>query len=201
MFLKGMVVNGDFIIYVNKINIDQALEALETTYNSIENKTPLLLPKISTSPYPTLIMDNFSLKSTTTTNLEKANCKLCDKEVDILYMRSHVAVHILKGDTTGQVCGACGIMHTGNVRKIVTKNKAFKAIVEDCTYFKSFNYGSVVKVTKSNPSSNRPEHCVICKSCMWSYNMILHYQEIHHDVPCPDIFMKGEREAVLSFTI
>ena len=99
-----MVVNGDFINYPNKINIDQAIEALETTYNSIGNKTPLLLPRISTSSYPTPLMDNFLIKSTTTTttNLEKANCKICNKEDDILYMCSHVAVHILKGDTTGQ---------------------------------------------------------------------------------------------------
>ena len=40
-------------------------------------------------------------------------------------MRSHVAVHIIKGETTGQVCGSCGILHSGNVEKILTKNKAF----------------------------------------------------------------------------
>ena len=73
-------------------------------------------------------------------------------------MRSHVAVHIIKGETTGQVCGSCGIVHTGNVQKILTKNKAFKAIV-DCPYFMSFNYGSLENVSKSNPSSNRPEYC------------------------------------------
>ena len=49
------------------------------------------------------------------------------------------SVHILKGDTQGQVCGCCGILHSGSVQKITTRNKASKAIV-DCPYFKSFNY-------------------------------------------------------------
>ena len=41
IFEKVMVINGDFINYVNKINIEQVIEDLETVYNSIENKTPL----------------------------------------------------------------------------------------------------------------------------------------------------------------
>jgi hypothetical protein len=114
-------------------------------------------------------------------------------------MRSHVAVHILKGETNGQVCGSCGILHSGNVQKILTKAKAFKAIV-DCPYFKSFNYGSVENVSNSNQSSNRPENCSICKSCLWSYNMLLHYQEKHVDVPCPFLIPENEREAVLNYT-
>ena len=114
-------------------------------------------------------------------------------------MRSHVAVHIIKGETTGQVCGSSGILHSGNVEKILTKNKAFKAIV-DCPYFMSFNYGSLENVSKSNPSSNRPEYCSICKSCLWSYNMLLHYQEKHGGVPCPLLISEKEREAVLKFT-
>ena len=92
-------------------------------------------------------------------------------------------------------------MHSGNVLKIITKNKAFKGIVDNCSYFKSFNYGSVVGVSKPNPSSNKLCYMQILCKCLWSYNMILHYQEIHHDVPCPEIFIKGESDAVLSFTI
>ena len=110
------------------------------------------------------------------------------------------SVHILKGDTQGQVCGCCGILHSGSVQKITTRNKASKAIV-DCPYFKSFNYQSVLKLTKSNPSSNRPEFCSVCNSCLWSYNMLLHFQEKHHDVPCPFLISELEREAVLNFKI
>jgi hypothetical protein len=87
-----------------------------------------VLPKISTSPYHATLEDNFILKPATSTKLDKAKCKVCTKEVDFLYMRSHVAVHILKGETNGQVCGSCGILHSGNVQKILTKAKAFKAI-------------------------------------------------------------------------
>ena len=92
-----MVVEGEIINYANKTNIEQAIEALETIYNSIENKNPNMLPRIITSPYPRNLEDNFLIKTSTSTNLDKAKCKICIKEVDILYMRSHVAVHILKG--------------------------------------------------------------------------------------------------------
>ena len=44
-----MVVEGEIINYANKTNIEQAIEALETIYNSIENKTPTMLPRIITS--------------------------------------------------------------------------------------------------------------------------------------------------------
>jgi len=111
-------------------------------------------------------------KSTTTNTLGKPKCKICTKEVSIQYMRSHVAVHILKDETTRQVCGFCGILNSGNVKKVNTKNKTFKSKV-DCQYHKEFSYGSVVKLT--NPSSSRPEYCNISKSCLWSYKMLLHY--------------------------
>ena len=86
------------------------------------------------------------------------------------------------------------------MQKITTRNKASKAIV-DCPYLKSFNYLSVLKLTKSNPSSNRPECCNICNSCLWSYNMILHYKEKHHDVTCQLLISEAERETVLNFKI
>ena len=47
--------------------------------------------------------------------------------------------------------------------------------------------------SKSNPSSNRPEHCTVCKSCFWPYNMLLHFQEKHHDVPCSLIISERKR--------
>ena len=115
--------------------IVEALGALETIYNSIENKTPNMLPKVSTCPYHSTIADNFLLKPVTLTKLDKAKCKVCSKEVNFLYMRSHVAVQIIKGETTGQVCGSCGIVHTGNVQKILTKNKAFKADLRRKSFF------------------------------------------------------------------
>ena len=64
----------------------------------------------------------------------------------------------------------------------------------------SFSYESLENVSKSNPSSNRPEYCSKCKSWFWSYNMLLHYQEKHVGVSCPLLISEKEREAVLKFT-
>ena len=195
-----MVADANIVNYVNKDNLEQALEALETIYNRIENKPPNLLPKIAKLPYPTSLMENFIIKTNNNiynNNLEKPPCKICDKEVDIQYMRSHVAKHILKNETSGQVCG---ILHSGNVQKSSTRNKASKAIV-DCQYYHNFSYKSVFKLTKSNPSSNRPENCTRCNSCVWSYNFVLHYQERHHGVVCPILITEEECEAVKQYKI
>ena len=109
-----------------------------------------------------------------------------------------VAKHILLGDTYRQVCGFCGVLHSGNIRKIITRNNNCKPFVE-CPYYYELSYKSVLKMTKSNPSSNRPEDCKICKSNVWSYDMILHYQDKHPGVACPMIFSEEEKEKVSSF--
>ena len=43
------------INFIQKENIDQAFEVLETTYNNLDNKSPNLLPKI-TSPYESFLI-------------------------------------------------------------------------------------------------------------------------------------------------
>ena len=44
-------------------------------------------------------------------------------------MRYHVAKHILLGDTYRPVCGFCGVLHSGNIRKIITRNNNCKPFV------------------------------------------------------------------------
>ena len=198
-----MVVEGNIVNYVNKDNIEQALETLETIYNRIENKPPNLLPKITKLAYPPSLIDNFTLKTNNNINnknLEKPPCKICKKDVDIQYMRSHVAKHILKNETSGQVCGFCGILHSGNVQKSCTRNKASKAI-SDCQYYYNFSYRSVLKLTKSNPSSNRPGNCSICNCCVWSYNFLLHFHEKHQGVAFPIIISEEERDVIIQYKI
>ena len=193
-----MVVEGNIVNYVHKDNIEQALETLETIYNRIENKPPNLLPKITKLPYPTSLIDNFTLKTNNNinnNNLEKPLCKICKKDVDI-----HLAKHIKKNETSGQVCGFCGILHSGNVQKSCTRNKASKAI-SDCQYYYNFSYRSVLKLTKSNPSSNRPGNCSICNFCVWSYNFLLHFHEKHQGVACPIIISEEERDVIIQYKI
>ena len=63
-------------------------------------------------------------------------------------MRSHVAKHILLGDTNRPVRGfvICGVLHSGNIRKIISRNNKFKPFVE-CPNFFEFSYKSVFKMT------------------------------------------------------
>ena len=94
--------------------------------------------------------------------------KDCDQKVLLQYMRSHIAKPSFFGDLAPPVCGFCGTLHTGNLRKVKARGKnknkdIFKPEV-DCTYNYKFSYASVIKNTVSNPSSNIPENCPICGS-------------------------------------
>ena len=135
--------------------MDQAIEVLETFYNNITTSQPNLLNKIS-SPYNSSFVDNFKI-NTVSLNNDKPECKICKIKVAKMYMRSHVAKHILLGHTTGQVCGFCGVLHAGNVSKEKTRNNNYKPAVFCPVYHYEFSYNAVIKITKSNPSSNRPD--------------------------------------------
>jgi hypothetical protein len=155
------------------------------------------LNKIS-SPYNSSFVDNFKI-NTASLNNDKPECKICKIKVVKMYMRSHVAKHILLGHTSGQVCGFCGILHQGNVSKEKTRNNNYKPAVFCPGYYHEFSYNAVIKLTKSNPSSNRPEKCRVCSTYLWSYNMLSHFQENHHGVPCDFLITEDEKEAVLNF--
>ena len=66
-------------------------------------------------------------------------------------------------------------------------------------YYHEFSYNAVIKLTKSNPSSNRPEKCRVCSTYLWSYNMLSHFQDNHHGVPCDFLIIEDEKESVLNF--
>jgi hypothetical protein len=121
------VEDNEIINYIRKSNVDQAIEVLETFYNNYTTTQPNILNKI-TSPYNSAFVDNFKI-NTVSLNNDKPECKICKIKVMKMYMRSHVAKHILLGHTTGQVCGFCGILHQGNVSKEKTKNHNYKAAV------------------------------------------------------------------------
>ena len=60
----------------------------------MEEKQPNLLPKISL-PYQHSFEAVFTIASQGL-NREKPSCKIYERNIDIAYMRSHVAKHILK---------------------------------------------------------------------------------------------------------
>jgi hypothetical protein len=191
------VENNEIINYISKSNLDQAIEVLETFYNNITTSQPNLLNKIS-SPYNSSFVDNFKI-NTVSLNNDKPDCKICKIKVLKMYMRSHVAKHILLGHTTGQVCGFCGVLHPGNVSKEKTRNNNYKPAVFCPGYYYEFSYNAVIKITKSNPSSNGPEKCRVCSTYLWSHNMLSHFQDNNHGVPCDFLIIEDEKEAVLNF--
>ena len=86
----------ELIIFVDEQQIEQVKVVLETTYNAMENKSPNLIPTRVESPYGTSFENIFKI-NTNDVNTEKPQCRICPRHVDIVYMRSHVATHILKG--------------------------------------------------------------------------------------------------------
>ena len=57
-------------------------------------------------------------------------------------------------------------------------------------------FANIIIISHTNPSSNRPENCTMCNSCVWSYNFLLHYQERHHGVVCTILIKEEEFEVV-----
>ena len=158
-----------------------------------------LLPKITTAPNGSDLIENFKVLSEVI-NLQNLLCKVngCSKELPLQYIRSHIAKHRFLGDIIPHVYGFCCILHPGNVRKITTRGKDFKPIV-DCQYFYKFSYAAVMKNTLSNPLSNIPDCCPCCGCCVWTYEMMLNYQDKHNGVPFPFIITDIEIDLCKKF--
>ena len=77
-------------------------------------------------------------------NFDKSICTIYHVKVNIMYMRLHIWKHILLGENKGQVCGFCGILHPGSLRKLVTRNSYYKPM-SDCQYFYEFFYKSALQ--------------------------------------------------------
>jgi hypothetical protein len=75
----------------------------------------------------------------------------------------------------------------------------YKPAVFCSGYYYEFSYNAVIKITKSNPSSNRPEKCRVCSTYLWSYNMLCHFQDNHHGAPCDFLIIEDDKESVLNF--
>ena len=74
----------NLVIYINKSDIDFAANVLEVMYDSIEEKSPNLLPKID-STYKDSVVHFFQITATEK-NLEKPNCRICkNKKRNIIY--------------------------------------------------------------------------------------------------------------------
>ncbi len=78
-------------------------------------------------------------------------------------MRNHVSRHILDHDIDPHpnLCGFCGISGLCSIELRKARAKFYKPM-SNCNNFKEFKLDAAVKLTKSNPSSNRPVSCSLC---------------------------------------
>lgn len=129
-------------------------------------------------------------------------CFNCGKVIPWSDMRKHVAVHILNGDLSGNICGFCGKKDLCMVTMKATSKKGAKKIYtlaeSDCVY--TYMYGRSKKFNKkSNPCTNRVERCPIneCLSNVWKYNFPKHITDKHVDfVDIPEEMLISEDEKI-----
>ncbi|KZV94450.1 hypothetical protein EXIGLDRAFT_611708, partial [Exidia glandulosa HHB12029] len=126
-------------------------------------------------------------------------CRLCDTEVVIEKMRSHVGRHILlkarnlpdpllDGHPPIGVdpCGFCG--RSGCFTVLSVKGKAL-TIHSSCGYhYQRMKYALASVSTKSSPCTNVPIHCALCpvsksgySRTIWKYNAAAHLLDEHSD--------------------
>ncbi len=55
------------------------------------------------------------------------------------------------------------------------------------------------KISKQNPSTNRPVKCQLCDEVFWFYNLSAHFNLLDQSVPFPDelTVLQAEIDAVL----
>ena len=86
-----------------------------------------------------------------------------------MYLRNENACrgHILRKDVSGpNICGYCG---------------------RGCNTILERTHKMPQMVTQKNPCTNYIQHCTICGTCIWKYNLALHYQEAHKDLQAPKL--------------
>ena len=68
----------------------------------------------------------------------------------------------------------------------------------DCNYFTEISKRLDNRFVKSYPCSNRPVLCEQCQSYYWSYNLDVHYKQLHVGIQCPEQISQEERVFIIS---
>ena len=126
--------------------------------------------------------------SSSANNKKKGNvvgCHVCKRQVDLLDMRLHVGIHILKGKTPENCCGFCGRDSCENVLVCSTKGKGsqYFKLVSNCEYY--VGWKKTPQFSARTHCSNRLVHCTVCKASIWTYNSDNHYANRHPDFDAP----------------
>ena len=85
---------------------------------------------------------------------------------------------------------------------IIKKNKT-EGADSNCMYFVKFSYQHAINSSERSPCTNRPVVCMQCKQCIWSYNILIHYNEVHPGVLILETCQPNDKEIkqVLSLKI
>ena len=122
----------------------------------------------------------------------QVTCNVCHKQIDLLNMRTHIGVHILKGNLNPSCCGFCGKGSCQNMLVDSTKGrgKQFYKITSNCDYKVEWNKRP--QYSTRNHCSNLLSHCTVCKASIWTYNMQNHYETRHPDFEDVPTFVSEE---------
>ncbi|PIL27027.1 hypothetical protein GSI_10166 [Ganoderma sinense ZZ0214-1] len=128
-------------------------------------------------------------------------CYLCGTKLPLKNMRNHVGHHImysmrdvpdvlLKGENVEvpvEPCGFCG-REDKCITRLTPKTGQGK-VVSSCPYhYRTMNYATAAKPTKTTPCTNIPIYCTLCPlspsgqpATIWKYNAITHLYIAHSD--------------------
>ena len=126
-------------------------------------------------------------------------CYMCQKKTTLEMMQGHIALHIILGDTQGDVCGFCG--QVGSSCDPTLKQSSHRAGKVFYTPWAECSYRHLYKrvpnnVTKMHQCTNKLMFCPAnnCKSTIWKYNGVHHYEDKHPDLAIPFEFIVSNEE-------
>ncbi len=126
-------------------------------------------------------------------------------------MRNHISAHVINGSLQKdeRLCGFCGKIGCNISFKLSSgygKSKTY-APFSNCDYYREFKLKPASTTKASNPSTNRPVQCEVCKDTdnlekskhvYWSYNIEKHYQAAHSTLTPPELISQEEIQFLLN---
>ena len=146
-------------------------------------------------PYHPQLGELLESEETATTT---GKCGICGRSIKLLLMRSHIALHVFKGDCDdhADMCGFCGKIGESSCNFIIKQKKRKEkgldvyalSVKRDrrvgrCLGFhERTRWSTAAKGSPSNPSTNVPIKCPVCEekpTFIWKLNMKKHMSEVH----------------------
>ena len=117
-------------------------------------------------------------------------CKLCNRMIKPIEMRTHIGAHILK-DNLKYKCGFCGGPNANCDNKLIPTNKKkgvqYYKVSSNCDY-KVLYKRKPDTYSARNKCTNHVLLCPQCSSIQWKYTLPEHFQDCHNEYGVPDEF-------------